>query len=121
MSTASVSGTADELRRPKYAYKSVQIAKTIPQIHQALFDYQAKCRNVGEIIVDPSGKRIVIKDTSQQLARGSVWLLIDITADAGGAQLKSYLVKPEFWTSFVDETIGAINNPNACYVRQGQA
>ncbi|NVH74790.1 hypothetical protein FSB08_20190 [Paraburkholderia sp. JPY432] len=82
--------------------------------------YRANCRNIGAVIVDPSGKRIVVKDTAIELARGSVYLLVDITADAGGASFKSYLKKPQFWHSFVDELIGAINDPATCFVREGQ-
>jgi hypothetical protein len=43
---------AGDLRKPEYAYKQVQVDKTIPDTRKALFEYGTNYRDVGSMMVD---------------------------------------------------------------------
>jgi hypothetical protein len=108
--------TAGDLRKPEYAYKEVQIDRTVPQIRQALFEYTSNCRDVGSVKVDPTGERqIVITQTDMGLTRPSVYLLVDISANDKGASLKSYTYYANSpWHGRADEVVSAITDPKTC-------
>jgi PBP1b-binding outer membrane lipoprotein LpoB len=108
--------TASDLRKPEYAYKTVHLDKSVPEIRQAIFDYEANCRAFESVKVDPSGaKRITITRTALEMARDTIYMVVDINADDSGATLKSFTYHDNSgWHKRADEVLGAINDPQAC-------
>ncbi|MFD1559611.1 hypothetical protein ACFSHT_28885 [Paraburkholderia silviterrae] len=110
--------SANDLRKPEYASKVVHIDKTIPEIHEALFEYVTNCRSLGTISVDPSGqKRIVLTEEGEGWTQTRACGDFDVDADEqGGWNIRGNVYYHRMMTPSraVDIVAGAINSPKVC-------
>jgi hypothetical protein len=100
-------------------YKTVRIDKSVPEIRQAIFNYEANCRAFESVKVDPSGaKRITLTRTALEVARDTIYMRVDITADDSSATFKRFNYHNDSgWHKRADEVLGAINDRRRAILR----
>lgn len=105
--------TANDMRQPDNLRTTVQLEKTVPEVHSALATYQMNCRALGNVVLDPNGSRVVITQMGMGLTNASVYMLVDVEAKGSGAEFKGHAYYAT-WRSHIDEILNAIKDPKTC-------
>lgn len=106
--------SVSDLRNEKNKVAEGEIQAGIPQIQQAIYDYAQKCRDIGQISVNPANPT-----EAQYVAYGPGWteasamLLIDIEQVGNVSKYRGYVYYIT-WKRHVDKTISIMKGQATC-------
>lgn len=106
--------TVDEIRNPEYQRTEGEIAKTIPQIQRAMYDYGASCRNIGQLAIDPSNSgRATYATFMPGITDASAALLIDLQEAGPNTKYQGYTYYST-WAKRIEDAVYAMSGGKDC-------
>lgn len=106
--------SATDIRNPEHLRVEKVFALSIPQISQALYEHQAKCRDAGKVVQSPANPNEgLITMEMPGRNRASVGLLIDLRQEGGVTHAAAYTYYSS-WKWHVDNIFKAIEAPADC-------
>ena len=106
--------SASDIRNPEHLRAETTFPLSIPQISQALYEHQKKCRDAGTVVQNPGNPNEgLITVEMPGLSKASVALLIDLRQDGSVTHAKGYTYYST-WKGHVENIFKAIKAPADC-------